>query len=155
MHVACACVYARALGGGLSGDRLFSKGLSRVLLFVYIDGSCSPPFCVRSIFVYYLAPASYNIFLFHQLTIEYYSLLRDNLYWRMPKTFFWFSPVALDVPYYEFFLLLCLTALFAILLDTRVNSLLVQNMLPVTGKLFGMQKQSKVRAFFLHAFIFV
>ena len=40
--------------------------------------------------VEWLAPASYNIFLFHQPISEWYFLATRGVWWAYPKTFFWF-----------------------------------------------------------------
>jgi hypothetical protein len=48
----------------------------------------SLPFVVE-----WLAPASYNMFLFHQPIAEWYYLATRGLWWAYPKNFFWFRYV--------------------------------------------------------------
>ena len=42
------------------------------------------------IFVNWLAPASYNMFLFHQPISEWYYLATRGEWWAFPKPFYWF-----------------------------------------------------------------
>lgn len=48
----------------------------------------SLPFVVE-----WLAPASYNMFLFHQPIAEWYYLATRGLWWAYPKNFYWFRCV--------------------------------------------------------------
>ena len=43
-----------------------------------------------SIIVEWLAPASYNMFLFHQPISEWYYLITRGEWWAYPREFFWF-----------------------------------------------------------------
>ena len=71
----------------------------------------------RPLFVRTLAPASYNVYLFHQWVGQVYYLATRHEWWsyhRFRKTFFWFSPQPVPVAWYEYFAVLGLTTLFAI-----------------------------------------
>lgn len=74
-----------------------------------------------------LAPASYNIYLFHQWTGQMYWLITRNemwSYWRYRKDIYWFSPYPVPVDWWEYFFLVGLTTYFATLL-AKVDPTLV------------------------------
>jgi acyl-CoA synthetase (AMP-forming)/AMP-acid ligase II/peptidoglycan/LPS O-acetylase OafA/YrhL len=65
-------------------------------------------FLRREVLVETLSPNSYNCFLFHQMVAQwYYAATRHGAWWNWwnyRKTFYWFSPDACPVEWYEYFL---------------------------------------------------
>jgi hypothetical protein len=65
----------------------------------------------------YLSPNAYNCFLFHQMVSQwYYAVTREGrwwTYWGYRKRFYWFSPEACPVEWYEFPLVVLLTTFFS------------------------------------------
>jgi len=83
----------------------------------------------RPLFVDTLAPASYNVYLFHQWVGQLYYLATRHewwSYWRFRKDFFWFSPQPVPVAWHEYFFVLLLTTWWALLMS-RVNPWLVSH----------------------------
>ena len=74
----------------------------------------------------WLAPASYNVYLFHQLVAEWYYLATRGVWWNMPKSYYWFSGIALPVEWWEYIIVLGLTVLLSLALEFQVNSVLVE-----------------------------
>ena len=97
-------LYSMAVGRGVTCRVLSAPLLSRVL-----------------------APASYNLYLFHQLVGQLYFLATRHewwSYWRHRKLFFWFSPRPVPVRWSEYVLVLILTTWLALAM-TRVDPWLV------------------------------
>ena len=73
-----------------------------------------------------LSPASYAIYLFHQPVFEWWSYFIDGEIWTQRKPFEWFSPDPIILGWAETFVVITLTALFAVgmthLLDHRLMS---------------------------------
>ena len=91
----------------------------------------------RPIIVTYLAPASYNIYLFHQLMAEWYYLATRSEWWDYPKTYFWFSPLAIPVGVGETMIVLAITVALSIILEFRVNPILVETCTLLAERLTG------------------
>ncbi|CAB9511065.1 7a-methyl-1,5-dioxo-octahydro-1H-inden-4-yl [Seminavis robusta] len=79
------------------------------------------------IVVEWLAPASYNMFLFHQPVSEWYFLATRGEWWAYPKTFFWFSPYPYPVAFWEFFIVAAIVVALSVVMEAYVNELLVAN----------------------------
>lgn len=88
--------------------------------------------------VAYLAPASYNIYLFHQAVYEWYWLATRGNWWAYPKSFYWFSPHPTPITeFWEFVVVLLITIVLSVLLEFKVNSFLVDWFLLFVGKIIG------------------
>ena len=113
--------------------RLWAYFLSRLVAplgFVWLYGLAvghgwTARILAIDMFVVHLAPASYNIYLFHQLVYEWYWYLTRGYWWANPKSFFWFSPLPTPLPTWEFFVVLSITVGLSLLLEYSVNSYLV------------------------------
>ena len=74
-------------------------------------------FLSSPILVDVLAPASYNVYLFHQFISQMYYLATRYewwSYWRFRKNFFWFSPQPLPVGWWEYFVIVAITTAFSV-----------------------------------------
>ena len=127
------------------GKRIWAYTLSRLICpssFVWIYGLAvgegwTAYLMSRKSMVVWLAPASYNIYLFHQVTYEWYWLATRGEYWAYPRDFYWFSPKYSPIRVWEFFILLFLTVLLSIILEFRLNSILVEWSALLVQKLTG------------------
>lgn len=114
-------------------QRYFAYFLSRItapVIFVWIFGlAVGKGFTARlmsnSFLVTWLAPASYNMYLFHQVVQEWYFLATRGYWWAKPKSFYWFSPYPTPVPWWEFFIIAFLTMALAVFLEVFINGWLV------------------------------
>jgi acyl-CoA synthetase (AMP-forming)/AMP-acid ligase II len=91
------------------------------------------------IMVDFLAPASYNMFLFHQPLSEWYFLATRGTWWAYPKPFYWFSPRPSPVYFWEFPIVMVLIICVCMVLEQYVN-----------GPLIGLC--GKIGQFFVRAF---
>jgi len=75
----------------------------------------SQPFMVNT-----LAPTAYNIYIFHQWVGQmYWWVTRNDMwsYWRYRKDYYWFSPQAVPVNWWEYPLLVVLTTAWAMFMN--------------------------------------
>jgi acyl-CoA synthetase (AMP-forming)/AMP-acid ligase II len=77
------------------------------------------------IMVDYLAPASYNMFLFHQPLSEWYFLATRGTWWAYPKPDYWFSPRPTPVHFWEFPIVMVLIICVCLILERYVNEPLI------------------------------
>lgn len=108
----------------------FMSRLCSPICFIWLYGlavgkGVTANILANDIVVVYLAPASYNIYLFHQFVYEWYWFFTRNYWWSKPKSFFWFSPLPTPVPYWEFFIVLFITVGLSLVLEHKVNTHLV------------------------------
>ena len=78
----------------------------------------------RRVMVEYLAPASYNMFLFHQPISEWYFLVTRGVWWSYPKQFYWVSPLPTPIYLWEFPMVIFFVTIVSIFMERYVNSLL-------------------------------
>ena len=96
-------VWGLANGGGLTSQLLSSR-----------------------LMVEYLAPASYNMFLFHQPISEWYFLATRGTWWSYPKPFYWFSPYPTPINMWEFPIVAFIVISVAIVMERYVNGVLTE-----------------------------
>jgi hypothetical protein len=73
----------------------------------------------------WLAPASYNMFLFHQPVSEVYYVLTRGEWWGYPKSFYWFSPEPFPVNGWEIPIVMGIVIAISIFMEQYVNEWLV------------------------------
>jgi acyl carrier protein len=72
-----------------------------------------------------LAPAAYNMFLFHQPVSEVYYRATRGEWWAYPKNFYWFSPEPFPVYGWEVPIVMGIVIAFSVFMETFVNEWLV------------------------------
>jgi hypothetical protein len=77
------------------------------------------------IMVDWLAPASYNCFLFHGPISELYFRATRGVWWSFPKPFYWFSPYPVPVTNWEIPLVMAIVTCFSMVMHFFVNDKLV------------------------------
>ena len=75
--------------------------------------------------VEWLAPASYNIFLFHGPLSEIYFRATRGLWWSYPKSFYWFSPYPIPVANWEIPIVMAIVTVFSVAMHFYVNAKLI------------------------------
>jgi hypothetical protein len=73
----------------------------------------------------WLAPASYNMFLFHQPVSEVYYRATRGEWWAYPEKFYWFSPEPFPVRGWEVPIVMGIVIGLSVLMETFVNEWLV------------------------------
>ena len=79
----------------------------------------------RKIIVEWLAPSSYNMFLFHQPISELYFLATRGIWWAYPKSFYWFSPYPIPVKAWEIPIVMIIVIIFSMVMHFYVNQRLI------------------------------
>lgn len=77
------------------------------------------------IIVEWLAPSSYNVFLFHGPVSEIYFWVTRGVWWSFPKPFYWFSPYPVPVHDWEIPLVMAIVTIFSVLMHFWVNDKLI------------------------------
>jgi len=137
-----------AFGGDEDGrtKRIWAYTLSRLICpasFVWCYGlsvgeGVTAMIMSHKLLIVWLAPASYNIYVFHQAMYEWYWMAtRHGEYWAMPRDFYWFSPKYCPIDTWEFFILLFLTVVLSVILEFHLNSILVEWSALLVQKLTG------------------
>eukprot|EP00536_Pseudo-nitzschia_multiseries_P003887 jgi/Psemu1/302215/fgenesh1_kg.62_\ len=75
----------------------------------------------RTTIVDWLAPCSYNVFLFHQPISELYFFATRGIWWAFPKSFYWFSPYPIPVSAWEIPIVMVIVVLFSMVMHFYVN----------------------------------
>ncbi len=75
--------------------------------------------------VEWLAPAGYNVFLFHGPLSEIYFRATRGVWWSYPKTFYWFSAYPVPVANWEIPVVMILVTLFSVGMHFYVNAKLI------------------------------
>ena len=99
------------------------------------------------------APASYNMYLFHQVIQEWYFIATRGYWYAEPKPYYWFSPKATPVPWWEFLIICVITIAFSLLLEVYVNGWLVKHSTKITRTLLRI-KFEKVKCESVSSLIF-
>mmetsp|Transcript_6955 Transcript_6955/g.9964 ORF Transcript_6955/g.9964 Transcript_6955/m.9964 type:complete len:973 (+) Transcript_6955:336-3254(+) len=129
--------------------RYFAYFLSRVtapITFLWIFGlAVGKGFTARlmsnSFLVTWLAPASYNMYLFHQVIQEWYFLATRGYWWVQPKPYYWFSPYATPVPWWEFFIIAFITIAFSVFVEVFVNGWIVKHSTAFTRTILCLKEE--------------
>ena len=77
------------------------------------------------IIVSWLAPASYNIFLFHGPISELYFFATRRVWWAFPKSLYWFSPYPVPVRIWEIPVVMAIVTIFSMVMHFFVNDKLI------------------------------
>lgn len=92
-----------------------------------------------------LTPNSYGLFIYQQVVGQYYYLITRGRWWSWwsyRKSFFWFSPKPLPVPWYEAIFAMMLVCLFSQLMLTYIEPYVIQSWSYIRNSLFSSVKDS-------------
>ncbi|VEU35442.1 unnamed protein product [Pseudo-nitzschia multistriata] len=115
------------------GERYWAAYVSRLVCplgFVWFIGlaigrGVTARILSRHTVVCWLAPSSYNVFLFHQPISELYFFATRRIWWAYPKSFYWFSPYPIPVKTWEIPIVMTIVILFSMLMHFYVNGVLI------------------------------
>ncbi len=115
------------------GNRYWAAFVSRLICpigFLWYIGLCVGKSATGwllsgRIMVDSLAPASYNVFLFHGPISEIYFRSTRGIWWSYPKSFYWFSPYPVPVQKWEIPLVMAIVTMFSVVMHFWVNDKLV------------------------------
>ena len=115
------------------GGRFWAAYVSRLICpigFLWFVGLCVGKgitgwLLSGRLIVEWLAPAGYNVFLFHGPVSEIYFRATRGFWWSYPKTFYWFSPYPIPVHNWEIPVVMILVTLFSVAMHFYVNAKLI------------------------------
>lgn len=116
-----------------AGSRYWAAYVSRLICpigFLWYVGLCIGKGATGwllsgRIIVNWLAPASYNIFLFHGPISELYFFATRGVWWAFPKSLYWFSPYSVPVRIWEIPVVMAIVTIFSMVMHLFVNDKLI------------------------------